>query len=269
MTSAHPFGLTFGCTYNGIQCRSMEGIILCVNQKCRPALTYNALYVGISRVHERKNIRGLRLQEGASGDDSGHHLLCLLPNVMVVKYMQHLSGYDRAHAHLLPLYAQHGIDYDHRIKLLPKTKDDEAPKSFPCPQGCGRCFTAQGYLRMHLLKCKHPSIPDDSRTLDGSGTTQFHTLSLETLVIEDVMCAEQQHEGYFHAAADIAREILDDEGRARLGKKGRQRVHRPLSPKSKAPAPPSHKCNPRLHSVRRGRTLHSASRLPNDAEQKK
>ena len=60
------------------------------------------------------------------------------------------------------------------------------------------------------------------------------------------MCDEQQHEGDFDAAADIAREMLDDEGRARLEKKGKQRVHKPLSPRSKAPAPPSHKSNRRL-----------------------
>ena len=212
MTSAHPFRLTFGCTYHGIQCRSMEKIILCVDRKCRPALTYNALYVGISRVHGGKNIRVLRLQEGSSGDDWRHPLLCLVPKVMVVKYMLHSNGYDRAHAHLVHLYAQHGIDYDHPIKLPPKEKDDETPKSFPCPQGCGRSFTAQGYLRMHLLKCKHRSVRDDSRNPDGSTTTQLDTLSLETLVIENVMCAEYQHEGDFDAAADIAREMLDDEG---------------------------------------------------------
>ena len=128
----------------------------------------------------------------------------------------------------------------------PRKSGDHAPKSFPCPQGCGRSFTAQGYLRMHLLKCNHHSVPDGSRSLDGSSTTQLDTLWLETLVIENVMCAEQQHEGDFDAAADISREMLDDEGRARLEKKGKQRVHKPLSPKSKAPAPPSHKSNPRL-----------------------
>ena len=246
MTSAHPFRLTFGCTYHGIQCRSMEKIILCVDQKCQPALTYNALYVEISRVHEGKNIRVLRLQEGSSGDDWRHRLLCLVPKVMVVKYMLHLNGYDRTHAHLVHLYAQHGIDYDHPIKPPPKKKDGEAPKSFPCPQGCGRSFTAQGYLRIHLLKCKHRSVPDDSRTPDGSTTAQLDTLSLETLVMDNVMCAEQQHEGDFDAAAHIARQMLDDEGRARLEKKGKQRVHKPLSPKSKALAPLSHKSNPRL-----------------------
>ena len=152
MISAHPFRLTFGCTYHGIQCRSMEKIILCVDRKCRPALTYNALYVGISRVHEGKNIRVLRLQEGSSGDDWRHRLSCLVPKVMVVKYMLHSNGYDRAHAHLVHLYAQHGIYYDHRIKPPPKKKDDETPKSFPCPQGCGRSFTAQGYLRRQAVQ---------------------------------------------------------------------------------------------------------------------
>ena len=173
MTSAPPFRLTFGCTYHGIQCRSMEKTTLCVDEKCRPALTYNALYVGFFRVHEGENIRVLRLQEGPSGDDWRHRLLCLVPKVMVVKYMLHLNSYDRACVHLVHLYTRHGIDYDHPIKPTPKKKDDEAPKSFLGPQGCGRSFTAQGYLRMHLLRCKHRSVPDDSRTPDGQPRHNF------------------------------------------------------------------------------------------------
>ena len=133
MTSTHLFRLTFGCTYHGIQCRSMEKIILCVDQKCQPALTYNALYVGISRVREGKNIPVLRLQEGSSPDDWRHRLLCLVPKVMVVKYMLHWNGYDRAHAHLVHLYAQHGIGYDHPIKPPPKKNGSQCPEviSFP------------------------------------------------------------------------------------------------------------------------------------------
>ena len=57
------------------------------------------------RVHEGKNIRVLRLCEGSSGDDWRHCLLCLVPKVMVVKYMLHLNCYDRAHAPLVRLLA--------------------------------------------------------------------------------------------------------------------------------------------------------------------
>ena len=97
MTSAHLFRLTFGCTYNGIQCRSIGRILLCVDGYCWRALMYNALYVEISRVHEGENMRVLRLQEGPSGDDWRHRLLCLVPKVMVVKYVLHFNSYDRAH----------------------------------------------------------------------------------------------------------------------------------------------------------------------------
>ena len=85
LTSAHPFRLTFGYFYRGIQRRSMDKIILCVDHNCRPALTYNALYVGISRVHEGENIRVLRLQDGSSDDDWRHRFLCLVPKNVVVK----------------------------------------------------------------------------------------------------------------------------------------------------------------------------------------
>ena len=232
MTSAHPFRLTFGCTYHGIQCRSIDKIIFFVDQKGRPALAYNAPYVGMSRVHEGKNIRVLCIHEGSLGDDWRHCLLCLAPTVMVVRYMLHLNGYDKAHAHLVHLYAQHGIDYNQPVKPPHKEKNDKATKSISCPQGCGRSCTVQAYLRMHLLKCNHRRLPDDACTQGSSTTAPPHTTTnqdsttqsslLATLVIENVFFAEQQYEGDFNAAANVASEMLDDARRAHHEKKGKQ-----------------------------------------------
>ena len=73
-------------------------------------------------MHEAKNIGVLRLQEGSSSDDCRHPLLCLVPKMMVVKYLLHLNGHDSAHAHLIHLYALHGIDYNQSIEPPRKEK---------------------------------------------------------------------------------------------------------------------------------------------------
>ena len=167
--------------------------------------------------------------------------------------MLHLNGYDKAHAQLIHLYAQHGIDYDQSIKPPRKEKNDKATKSLPCPQGCGRSFTAQGYVRMHLLKCKNRSVPNVACTQGSSTTAPPHSTTnqdstthcspLTTLVIDNVFRGEQRDEGDFNAAANVAREMLDDVGRAHLEKKGKQRVYKPVGPKLKVPEPASCRSN--------------------------
>ena len=54
-------------------------------------------------------------------------------------------------------------------------------------------------------------------------------------MIENVLSAKQQDGNAFNAAANVAKEMLDDAGSAHLEKKGKQQVHNPLSPNSKAP----------------------------------
>ena len=61
-THVHPFRWTFGSTYNGVQCRSMDKIILVVDDWSQHALLYNAFYVGISRVHTATSLRVIRLR---------------------------------------------------------------------------------------------------------------------------------------------------------------------------------------------------------------
>ena len=72
-THAHPFRLTFGSKYHGVQCRSMDKILLVVDDKSLPALTYNAFYVGISRVRTGDGLRVvcLRNHEEAREDWRG------------------------------------------------------------------------------------------------------------------------------------------------------------------------------------------------------
>ena len=61
-THAHPFRLTFGSTYHGVQCRSMDKIIFVVDDKSLRALTCNAFYVAISRVRTGDGLRVIRLR---------------------------------------------------------------------------------------------------------------------------------------------------------------------------------------------------------------
>ena len=113
-THAYPFRLTFGSTYNGVQCRSMDKIILVVDDKSLPALTYSAFYVGMSRVRTGDGLRVNRLQnhEEAPEDWRGR-LKSLVPKVMVVQYMLKTS-YENAHNLLKAMYREWDIDYDMR-----------------------------------------------------------------------------------------------------------------------------------------------------------
>ena len=113
-THAHPFRLTFGSTYHGVQRSSMDKIILVVDDKSLPALTYNAFYVGISRVRTGDGLRDIRLRnhEEAPEDWRGR-LKSLVPKVMVVRYMLKTS-YENAHNLLKAMYREWDIDYDMR-----------------------------------------------------------------------------------------------------------------------------------------------------------
>ena len=144
-THAHPFRLTFGSTYHGVQCRSMDKIILVVDDKSLPALTYTAFYVGISRVRTGVGLRVIRLRnhEEAPEDWRGR-LKSLVPKVMVVRYMLKTS-YANDHNLLKAMYREWDIDYDMRghDKRMHRKASKKSPKkgTFPCSTQCGRVFT--------------------------------------------------------------------------------------------------------------------------------
>ena len=104
-----PFRLTFGSTYHGVQCRSMDKIILVVDDSCLPALTYNAFYVGTSRVRQLKVFvsfaRGSVKNQWKIG---GPQLKSLIPKVMVARHLLKV-GYEEAHTLLNNMYADLGL----------------------------------------------------------------------------------------------------------------------------------------------------------------
>ena len=153
-THAHPFRLTFGSTYHGVQCSSMDKIILVVDDKSLPALTYNAFYVGISRVRTGDGLRVIRLRnhEEAPEDWRGR-LKSLVPKVMVVPYMLKTS-YENAHTLLKAMYRKWDIDYDMRghDKRMHRKGSKKSPKkgTFPCGRQCGRVFATPHHRRPKL-----------------------------------------------------------------------------------------------------------------------
>ena len=128
-THAHPFRWTFGSTYHPVQCRSMDKIILVVDDKSLPALRYNAFYVGIGRVRTGAGLRVIRLRNHEEvPEDWRGRLKSLVPKVMVVRYMLKTS-YENAHNLLKAMYREWDIDYDMRSHY--KRMHRKGSKKFP------------------------------------------------------------------------------------------------------------------------------------------
>ena len=179
-THAHPFRLTFGSTYHGVQCRSMDKIILVVDDKSLLALTYNAFYVGISRVRTGAGLRVIRLRnhEEAPEDWRGR-LKSLVPKVMVVRYMLKTS-YENAHNLLKAVYREWDIDYDMRghDKRMHRKASKKSPKkgTFPCSRQCGRMFATPHHRRLHEASCKHnPSNAGQEENVPHASIVEPHS----------------------------------------------------------------------------------------------
>ena len=277
-TQAHPFQLTFGSTYHGVQCRSMDKIILVVDDKSLPALTYNAFFVGISRVRTGAGVRVIRFRnhEEAPEDWRGR-LKSLVPKVMVVRYMLKTS-YENAHNLLKAMYRGWDIDYDMRghDKRMHRKASNKSPKkeTFPCSKQCGRVFTTTHHGRLHEGSCKHnPSNTGQeenvqhgsiverqssgkrpintpspvARKKQGTGT-HTHTRERQEMegAIIDAMLQPASDEDTFINAATEARTLLDEHGQQRLERKGKQ----PVRDNDIPPAAPSKRRHVRPHQHR-------------------
>ena len=255
-THAHPFRLTFGSTYHGVQCRSMDKIILVVDDKSLPALTYNAFYVGISRVRTGARLRVIRLRnhEEAPEDWRGR-LKSLVPKVMVVRYMLKTS-YENDHNLLKAMYREWDIDYDMRghDKRMHRKASKKSPKkgTFPCSTQCGRVFTTTHHRRPHEANCKHnpsnagqedngqyasiveppssgerpintPSPVARKKQCTGTHTNTRERLEMEGDIIDTVLQPALDEDTFINAATE-ARTLLDEHGQQRLERKGKQRV---------------------------------------------
>ena len=255
-THAHPFRLTFGPTYHGVRCTSMDKIILVVDDKSLPALTYNAFYVGISRVRTGDGLPviWLRNHEEAPEDWRGR-LKSLVPKVMVVRYML-ITSYENAHNLLKAMYREWDIDYDMRghNKRIRRKGSKKSPKkgTFPCGRQCGRVFTTPHHRRLHEANCKHdpsnavqeenvqhasivqphssgkqpintPSPPARKRQCTGTDTHARERQEMEGDISETVLQPALDEDTFINAASE-APTLLDERGQQRLERKGKQRV---------------------------------------------
>ena len=252
----HPFRLTFGSTYHGVQCRSMDKIILVVDDKSLPALTYNAFYVGISRVRTGAGLRVIRLRnhEEASEDWRGQ-LKSLVLRVMVVPYMLKTS-YENAHNLLKAMYREWDIDYDMRghDKRMHRKGSKKSPEkgTFPCSKQCGRVFTTTHHHRLHEASCKpNPSNATQEENVQHASIVEPHSSGKRPVnTPSPVACKKQCTDTHTHTrerqetgediidtvlqpaldedtfinAATEARKLLDEDGQQRLERKGKQRV---------------------------------------------
>ena len=178
-THAHPFRLTFGSTCHGVQCRSMDKIILVVDDKSLLALTYNTFYLGISGVRTSAGLRVIRLRNCAeTAEDWRGRLNSLVPKVMVVQYMLKTS-YDNANNLLKAMYTEWHIDYDMRghDKRMHRKASKKSPKkgTFPCNKQCGRLLTTTHHRLLHEASCKHnPSNASQEENVQDASIVEPH-----------------------------------------------------------------------------------------------
>ena len=178
-THLHPFRLIFGSAYHGVQCRSMDKIILVVDDKTLPALTYNAFYVGISRIGTGAGLRVIRLRNREEAlEDWGSRLKSLVPKVMVVRYMLKTSN-ENAHNLLKAMYREWDIDYNmrgHDKRMHRKASKKSSKKGkFPCNRQCGRVFTTTHHRRRHEASCKHnPSNAGQEENVQDASLVEPH-----------------------------------------------------------------------------------------------
>ena len=235
----------------------MDKIILVVDDQSLPALTYNAFYVGISRVRTGGGLRVIRLRKHEEApEDWRGRLKSLVPKVMVVRYMLKTS-YENAHNLLKAMYREWDIDYDMRghDKRMHRKGSTKSPKkeTFPCGKQCGRVFATPHHRRLHETSCKHnpsnarqeeenvqhasivkphtsgkrpintPSLGARKRQCTGTHTHSRERQEMEGDIIDTVLQSALDEDTFINAASE-ARTLLDERGQQRLERKGKQRV---------------------------------------------
>jgi hypothetical protein len=192
---AHPYNLLFGTTYHGVQCRTLDRIILCVDHPVTPALSYNAFYVGVSRVRRTADVRLLQLRSTDSDATVLRRLRSLVPRANIVHYMAKHRSMPVTFKHLRDQYRAVGIAYDkagadktmptactaaHRYHCRKNctatfptatcrntheaqcTVPGTASDLFPCRRNCGKSWTKDAHRRLHERHCK-AGLPDQDR----------------------------------------------------------------------------------------------------------
>ena len=171
-------------------------MILVVDDKGLPTLTYNAFYVGISRVRTGARLRVVRLRNrDEAAEDWRGRLKSLVPKVMVVPYMLKTS-YENAHNLLKAVYRKWDIDYDMRghEKRMHRKASKKSPKkgTVPCNKQCGRVFTTAHHHR----NCKHkPSNASQEENVQDAPIVEPHSSGKRPINTASPVARKKQYTG--------------------------------------------------------------------------
>ena len=161
---AHPYHILFATTYHGVQCRTLDKIILCVDWPSQPKLTYNAFYVGISRVRRTEDLRLLNLSGQWTEAELLDRLRSLVPRATLVQYMLGHATTAETFTYLNSMYKAHGILYSKESAdktVHPATFRAPQPLH-PCRKRCGSKFTTPLARTTHEAQCQHTSAPSEN-----------------------------------------------------------------------------------------------------------
>ena len=170
--SAHPFSLLFATTFHGVQCRTLDKIILCVDHPVTPTLSYNAFYVGLSRVRRTTDLRLLQLRSADDAESVMRRLRSLMPRAQLVNYMSAHKSMPATFKHLRDIYLSVGIGYDQKGANKVLKKDASLAPSYPCRKYCGILFVNQSTRASHERECNaHNAAIETFQCRKGCGRT--------------------------------------------------------------------------------------------------
>ena len=174
---AHPYDILFATTYHGVQCRTLPKVILCVDHPVSPALTYNAFYVGVSRVPRSSDIRLIEFKQRSDPAAALRRLRSLVPKVLLVQYIMRFPTYKVTLEHLEATYLTAGVSYSKRsvdrVVLEPREELGKmagtklgcigSVGTWTCRKGCGVDFDTKSKRMSHETTCRGgitPVVPE-------------------------------------------------------------------------------------------------------------
>ena len=156
VATAHPYHLLFATTYHGVQCRTLPKIVLCVGWPSQPALTYNAFYVGISRVRTGEDIRLLQMPSVLAQGEVVARLRSLVPKATLVQYMLGHKTAKQTWDYLTAMYKKVGIAYGKNASDKTTLQGSTVVKTYTCRRGgCNETFSSDVGRTRHEKVCTH------------------------------------------------------------------------------------------------------------------
>ena len=161
LVTAHPYHLLFATTYHGVQCRTLPKIVLCVSWPSQPALTYNAFYVGISRVRTGEDVRLLQLPNSVPRNEMVARLRSMVPKATLVQYMLGHRSTKETWEYLTTMYKKVGIAYGKHTSDKTCISSAAAVKTYTCRRlGCQELFTSDVARARHEKVCTHQGVQE-------------------------------------------------------------------------------------------------------------